>query len=281
MRIWGVDFTSAPRKAKPITAARGWLDGDKLIIEEVEALPDFAGFEAFLLRPGPWVAGFDFPFAQSHRFITNIGWPLDWASCMDHVAGLSRAQFRQALDKYKENRAFADREHQRLFEKGTGAASPQKQYGVPVGLMFFEGAPRLRRAGVHVPGLCRGDPTRIAVEAYPGMAARALIGRTSYKSDAGDTPERLAARRALCEALSGAKGQKRFGLSVVLPEGIELAANADALDAAICAVQAAWAQRKGLTARGMPGLPEPAEGWIADSFLWNRQMGVTGRGPGG
>jgi hypothetical protein len=44
-----------------------------------------------------------------------------------------------------------------------GSVSPQKLYGVPVGLMFFEGAPR------PIPKLHYGDPKRIVVEAYPGV----------------------------------------------------------------------------------------------------------------
>ena len=276
MRIWGVDFTSAPRKAKPVTVAQAWLAGDELTVEAVETLPDFAGFEAFLRRPGPWVAGFDFPFAQSQRFLDGIGWPADWAGCADLVAGMTRDAFRQKLEIYKENRPAGDREHQRMFEKGTGAASPQKLYGVPVGLMFFEGVPRLRASGVHLPGLCAGDRTRIAVEAYPGVAARALIGRVPYKSDGGDAVPRLDARRDLVAALCGAAGQGRFGLRVRLPAGIETDGKGDALDAAICAVQAAWALRAGLTAEGMPSLPIRGEGWIADPSVLARYSATKG-----
>ena len=40
-----------------------------------------------------------------------------------------------------------------------------------------------------------GDPTRVALEAYPGLLARELIGARSYKSDAvaKQTAERLIA----------------------------------------------------------------------------------------
>src|SRR5882757_3119967 len=44
--------------------------------------------------------------------------------------------------------------------------SPQKLFGIPVGKMFFEGAPRLLRSGVTIPALQAGDPIRIVVEAY-------------------------------------------------------------------------------------------------------------------
>jgi capsular polysaccharide biosynthesis protein len=54
---------------------------------------------------------------------------------------------------------------------------------VPVGLIFFEGAPRLVRLGVTIPALRSGDWERIVVEAYPGVLARQLIGRAGYKTD--------------------------------------------------------------------------------------------------
>ena len=61
--------------------------------------------------------------------------------------------------------------------------------------MFYKGAPRLVRAGVTTPGLSDGDPGRAVVEAYPGVLARALIGRRSYKNDdrKRQTSEKLAA----------------------------------------------------------------------------------------
>ena len=72
MKIYGIDFTSAPRQRKPITYAAGVLEGATLQIENVLPLSDFAGFEAFLAQPGPWVAGFDFPFGQSRVLIESL-----------------------------------------------------------------------------------------------------------------------------------------------------------------------------------------------------------------
>ncbi|MCX7890655.1 MAG: DUF429 domain-containing protein [Rhodobacteraceae bacterium] len=266
MRILGFDFTSRPTRRKPVTCACCRLEGDILAFEGIGTFDDLAGFEAALRRPGPWVAGFDFPFAHARRFVTAMEWPAVWPDYAAFLAGMTRAQYRAALEAYKAPRPPGDREHRRAFEGGTGAASPQKLYGVPVALMLFEGVPRLLAAGLHLPGLCPGDRARIGVEAYPGVAARALLGaRRPYKSDgpAGDDPARAAARRAILVALGGEAGRARFGLAIDAPADLAEDPAGDALDALLCAVQAAWAFRRGHTRDGPPGA-DPLEGWIAD-----------------
>jgi hypothetical protein len=245
LRVLGVDFTSAPSRRKPICVAECRLDGDGLTFEHLERIDTLAGFDAFLSTPGPWVAGFDLPFTQSRRFLENIGWPQEWPRFADHLGGLSRVEFRAELEAYKAPRAQGDREHSRGYEVGTGAVSPQKLHGVPVALMQFEAVPRLRRAGLHIPGLADGDPSRIAVEAYPGVAARALIGRRPYKNDqrSKQTADQAEARAEFLRHLTGEAGRARFGLAVEAPARLAEDPGADPLDAFLCAVQAAWALR--------------------------------------
>ena len=55
---------------------------------------------------GPWIAGIDFPFGQSRRFVENIGWPDTWTGYVDHVGRMSREGFRRALDDYRRPRAI-------------------------------------------------------------------------------------------------------------------------------------------------------------------------------
>ncbi|MDE2158304.1 MAG: DUF429 domain-containing protein, partial [Burkholderiales bacterium] len=62
MHLLGVDFSSAPSRRKPITAAHGELVGTVLRLQRVDALPTLADFEALLAAPGPWFGAFDFPF---------------------------------------------------------------------------------------------------------------------------------------------------------------------------------------------------------------------------
>lgn len=264
MRIYGVDFTCAPRRAKPITVARGFLKRNRFILDEVERLESFTQFEALLARPGPWVGGFDFPFSLPRELVRDLGWPVKWSALVRHCAALSRAQFRALLDAYRETRPAGRRYAHRATDLPAGSSSPMKLVNPPVALMFQEGAPRLLASGVRVPALRVGDPTRVALEAYPGLLARRQLGiRESYKSDtvSEHTPARAAARRRIVQGLKAGKP-----LGVHLETGIDLVADGsgDMLDAVICAVQAAWAA--GQPRYGLPARVPPAEGWIITSF---------------
>ena len=83
MQVIGIDFTSAPSRRKPITALSCSFNGETLSAGSLEEWSSFDGFEEALQRPGPWIAGIDFPFGQSRKFVENMGWPLSWP---DYVA---------------------------------------------------------------------------------------------------------------------------------------------------------------------------------------------------
>jgi len=254
LRIYGVDFTSAPRKSKPITVARCSVKRRVLHVEGFERLEDFGAFEALLARPGPWIGGFDFPFGLPAELVRDLGWPRRWRALVAHCARLSRQELRATFDAYCATRPAGAKYPHRTTDGPAGSSSPMKLVNPPVALMFHEGAPRIAAAGVHVPGLATGDRSRIALEAYPGMLARSIT-RASYKNDARarQTPARKAARRDIIAAL-------RFNAPRTLRRAMLEDATGDTLDAVLCAVQAA-----GAAARPDFGLPVhvPAvEGWI-------------------
>jgi hypothetical protein len=144
----------------------------------------------------------------------------------------------------------------------------------PVAFMLHAGVPRLLETGASFPGLylrAQGSE-RVALEAYPGMLARELIGRRSYKSDARAVPGdgRLEARSALLASMR--VGSPRLGLGLDLEGPWEARALADAqgdcLDAMLCLVQAAWgAARAGSLGPGygLPPAMDPLEGWIVSA----------------
>ena len=269
MRIYGVDFTCAPRKAKPITVAAGRLEKNRLEIDAVENLESFAAFEAFLARPGPWLGGFDFPFSLPRELVRDLGWPGEWAGLVAHCASLTRLELRAALDAYRNARQPGNKYAHRATDYPAGSSSPMKLVNPPVALMFHEGARRLRAAGVFVPGLTEGDRLRVALEAYPGLLARKQLGiRASYKSDTRreHTRGRKAARKRILQALQA--GQP-LGIIVKAGQGLERQVlddgSGDTLDALICAAQAAWGWVRRKSNFGLPARLDPGEGWIVTS----------------
>ena len=139
----------------------------------------------------------------------------------------------------------------------------------PVAYMLHAGVPRLLEAGVHIPALHSGDVNRVALEAYPGLLAREILGNRSYKSDdkAKQTPERLIARKDLVTQLE--LGQTRLNLRLKLTHAQRDAliddASGDSLDAVLCMLQAAWALQKrqaGAKNYGLPAKTDALEGWV-------------------
>jgi len=268
--IHGIDFTSRPRPAKPITVATGCLDGDVFALEAIEPLPDFPAFEAWLRRHGPWVGGFDFPFGLPRAAVEDLGWPRDWPALVRHVEGLGREALRAVLDAYRAGRPVGDKYPYRTGDAAAGSHSPIKLVNPPVALMFLEGAPRLLRAGVTIPGIVAGDPERVALEAYPGHAVRQLLGgraRISYKNDARakQTAEQRDVRAAILRRLTCVDQPLglRLAASTKLARSLVDDASGDRLDAALCALQAAWAWRRRDAGYGLPSKVDPLEGWIA------------------
>lgn len=267
MRIVGVDFTSTPRRTKPIVVAHGSARGLRLRIEALEPLADFDAFERFLLRPGPWVGGFDFPFGLPRELLVDLLWPRTWRTLVAFCAALSRSELRGVLDGYRAARPPGRKYAHRATDGPAGSSSPMKLVNPPVALMFHEGAPRLAAAGLHVPGLAAGDRSRVALEAYPGLLARAIT-RASYKNDARakQTPARRATRRAIVAALEA--GAPRLGTRVefarpALRRRLIDDASGDCLDAVLCASQAAWALTQ--PNYGLPPRLPRGEGWIVSA----------------
>lgn len=264
LALLGIDFTSAPTRRKPITVARGSLLGARLALQRVDALADFEAFEALLAEPGPWLGGFDFPFGLPRELVETLGWPPDWPTLMRHYAALDRPTIRATFAAFCGARPAGRKFAHRACDGPAGSSPSMKWVNPPVAFMLHAGVPRLLAAGVHLPGLHDGDPGRVALEAYPGLLARELIGARSYKSDerAQQTPERLIARKDMIEALE--QGRTRLGLRLALSHAQRDAladdASGDRLDAVLCLAQAAWAsQRPGW---GLPPRTDPLEGWI-------------------
>ena len=237
MRLAGVDFTSRPTPRKPITVALGQVAAGVLRLDRVEAHAGFDGFAAWLRTPGPWLGAFDFPFGLPRELVETLGWPGDWPVLMRHYASLSREQIRVTFAAFCAARPVGAKFAHRASDVPAGASPSMKWVNPPVAYMLHAGVPLLIDAGVHLPGLQAGDETRIALEGYPGLLAREVLGARPYKSDdrAKQTPERLIARKDLSEALE--QGRTRLGVRLRLShaqrDALVADASGDRLDAVL------------------------------------------------
>jgi hypothetical protein len=272
MRIYGLDFTSAPGHRKPLIALACTLEGDSLRVEDSETLTDFGGFEDFLQRQGPWVCGMDFPFGQPRSLVAALGWPESWEGYVGEVARLSKEDFENGIRSDMAMRPPGSKWRYRLADRRSGSSSAMMLFRVPVGKMFYQGAPRLLASGVRVEPCRRNGDGRVAVEAYPAVVARRFLGRAAYKRDGvPDTPERRSAREKLLAGLESATLREVYGFTVEMNgswrDEFARDPSADALDSLLCAVQAAWAYLNRDEDYGVPPECDPDEGWILDPAL--------------
>jgi hypothetical protein len=277
-QLVGCDFSSSPSKRKPIVVALGHAQAGRVQLQSLLRFDTLAGFADWLKQPQSWVGGFDLPFGLPRELVETLNWPTNWLQCMQHYAALSRADIRATFKAFCDARPVGGKFAHRATDAPAGSSPSMKWVNPPVAYMLHAGVPLLIEAGVtlprlHIPSQLAANstsalPTRIALEAYPGLLARELIGNTSYKSDdkAKQTPERLIARKQLLQALE--VGQTRLGLRLKLTHAqhdtLVDDASGDSLDAVLCMVQAAWAQAQHAAGDVHYGLPacDPLEGWI-------------------
>jgi hypothetical protein len=270
----GCDFSSSPSRRKQIVLATGRMDRGRLVLQGLERLASLDAFSAWLLQHPAWTGGFDLPFGLPRELVQALGWPLEWEACIRHYASLSRAEIRTQFAAFCDARPVGGKFAHRATD-GPAASSPSMKWvNPPVAYMLHAGVPRLLDAGVYLAGvqpalLAGTQAARVALEAYPALLAREMVGARSYKSDdaAKQTPERLIARKDVIHGLE--MGNTRLGLRLKLShaqrEALEHDASGDALDAVLCLVQAAWAQSQcdaGHPRYGLPDALDPLEGWI-------------------
>ena len=284
MDVYGLDFTSSPRKPKPLTLAVCRLDGGVLRVRERRPLPGskgtpFGDFEAFLRTPGPWIAGIDFPFGQPRKLVDELGWPREWSGYVSHGVGMGKKGFEDALRGYKASKPKGEKELSRETDTKAASRSPMKLENPPVAKMFFEGAARLLHSDASIlPVRPRVEEDRIVVEAYPALVARKWIGkRQGYKNDDKKKcdDEMLFARCDIVHAVRGEPKngcrksvEDRYGLVVEMSDEDAEACIADysgdQLDSILCAIQAAWSYKRRDAGFGISPSVDPTEGWIVD-----------------
>lgn len=288
-RLLGIDFSSSPSKKKPIAVAVGQWQGAVLAVDDLLSLTTLAEFET-LLKEGPqafgkferaagpleqlgFVAAIDMPFGLSRKLVEGLKWPgagrtdfKAWENLINYYSALSREQIRATFKAWCDARPAGHKFAHRDCDGPAGSSPSMKWVNPPVAYMLHAGAQLLMKTGVHIPGMQRGDKTRVALEAYPGYLARQVLNRASYKSDdpKKDTADRRMARSELLCALEegmlfGIKVQVRPYLRARLLDDVK----ADHLDAVLCCLVAGWAAKRADSNFGLPKLIDPVEGWIA------------------
>jgi hypothetical protein len=263
----GIDFTSRPTRRKPITVAIGRVHRGVVELQRLDTHADFEGLSRWLQSPGPWLGVFDLPFGLPRELVTALGWPLDWSRLMQHYGALSRQEIRATFAAFCAGRPSGAKFAHRSTDRPAGSSPSMKWVNPPVAYMMHAGVPLLLHAGVQMPGLHAGDPARVALEGYPGLLAREILGSRSYKSDdrAKQTTPRLIARIDLVDALGLGRTRLQLRLKLSHAQREELIADAagDRLDAVLCLMQAAWAASQ--PDFGMPHGVDPLEGWIVSA----------------
>jgi Protein of unknown function (DUF429) len=279
--LLGCDFSSAPTPQKNIVVAVGTCQQGRVQLSRLVRFASLPAFSAWLAQPQPWVGAFDFPFGLPRELVQTLGWPTGWTACMAHYTSLSRDQIRQAFAAFCNARPVGGKFAHRATDVPAGSSPSMKWVNPPVAFMMHAGVPLLLAAGARLPGLHAGfghapadaaPPLKVALEGYPGMLAREVLGQRSYKADdkARQTPDRLIARKDLITALE--QGSTRLGLRLKVSHAQRDAvvddARGDALDAVLCLIQAAWAQTRHDAGDALYGLPpdlDPLEGWIVSA----------------
>lgn len=271
MPLVGCDFSSAPTRRKPIVMACGRREGQAVVLDALERVGSLDEYRAWLLRPVSWIGAFDFPFGLPRDLVEALGWPTEWTACITHYASLERRSVRQQFAAFCASRPVGSKFAHRITDGPAGASPSMKWVNPPVALMMHAGVPPLLAAqvalpGLHVPVVSDRPGLRVALEAYPGLVAREILSRESYKADdpARQTVQRRQARARLVDALE--RGETRLGLCLAVDQAQRRMliddASGDSLDAALCLLQAGWAERHGPPRYGLPEQFDPLEGWI-------------------
>ena len=271
--LLGCDFSSSPSARKNIVLASGRLCGQRVQLLNTERFSTLDSWQQRLSQD-PWLGGFDLPFGLPRELVHALDWPTDWLACVQHFAARSRADLRQQFKAFCDARPAGQKFAHRATDRPAGSSPSMKWVNPPVAWMMHAGVPRLLAVGAWLPahqpdpGRTASGAGRVALEAYPGLLARELLGgSTSYKSDdpARQTPERQQARRHMLDALAAGHSRLDLQLELTPAQAEELVADAsgDALDAVLCLVQVAWAGQRG--AYGLPAHVDPLEGWITSA----------------
>jgi len=83
LSLIGCDFSSSPSKRKPIVLAMAQARQGRVQLQALQTFDTLVAFGDWLVQPADWVGGFDLPFGLPRELVETLGWPNNWAACMD------------------------------------------------------------------------------------------------------------------------------------------------------------------------------------------------------
>ncbi|MFH0904605.1 MAG: DUF429 domain-containing protein, partial [Methanobacteriota archaeon] len=202
--------------------------------------------------------------------IANPPWNQD--GYVGKIDEMDLQEFVDTMKEYRQTRSKGDKHHFRDTDRIAKSCSPMMLFGVPVGKMFFKGAPRLLKSGVSILPCHKNGSKRIVVEAYPKLVAKKLILKPKYKNDTKkkQNSELRDARQEIVKKLKSGCIRPYYGFDLILKEDSATKIiddpTGDYLDALLCAIQAGWAYEQRKQGYGIPDGFE-LEGWIVDPEL--------------
>lgn len=248
--VLGIDFTSAPRKAKPICITIGDFSNEILIVHDVVSIQSLQDFTSYLAKKSEWTGGFDLPFSMPLEFIKKeFDNPKTWEDWVDEIEKQGETNFYQRLENFKSKQPKGKKHLLRQTDRECQAISPMMLYGVPLAKMFYRGALRLHKQKCSLWPMRIVNSNKTAIEVYPSFFAKQIIGNLPYKNDSKSkqTVTQKLNREKLIEYLLSNKFKKNWGFSIEI-DSLQLNqcindATGDTLDSLICCVQAAWASK--------------------------------------
>lgn len=267
MKVYGIDFTSRPTRRKPIAVAVCELSDDTLHLHDLLRLSSLPDFAAWLSQPGVWLAGIDAPLGLPRVFVEAHGFTC-WQAYASAFAHMDKATFIDTINTYKNGKPKGEKLPLRQTDRQAQSMSPLKTSFIPVGRMFYQLMVLLHDAPYNLPLLRPTNDTRTLLESYPALVVRHWIGSASYKRETNETPvqrrNRIWLLQTLLDALPNSAYRLRLELTLVQQEQLLSDSQGDAIDALLCAVQAAWGYRQ--TNYGIPLSADALEGWIIDPY---------------
>lgn len=254
MRVYGVDFTSAPTNKKPIVVAECETEPELRLIKFLQ-FTRLAEFGAWL-QEFQGTVGVDAPFGFPKEFRDAIGLSGTWKEQSSQIEALGLQRLVQIASEFRSSRPEGKKEPRRQTEIVTKAFSSMKMYQPPVGRMATRIIPLLARSGASVFPVRENKSGRMIFEIYCSPFARSVVGRQPYKNRAGTAEIRSRILSSLPMSVDNAQRKQ------VLDDD-----EGDFLDSLIGCYEAVLAEKK--LASGALVLPtdvDRIEGWIVTDF---------------